>query len=89
MSSPSNIITHSSTETAILSLEKEKLEAYFADILALTEKVKELKKEYESAVGDTKHAYSLVYNDFLWKIQRQCGTLHFYVCGVDALNPFA
>ena len=71
------------------TLEKEKLEAFFAEILALVEKAKELKAEYDSAIGETKQAYSLVYNDFLWKIQRKCGTLHFFVCGVDSLNPFA
>jgi hypothetical protein len=76
-------------ESAISTLEKDKLEAFFADIITLVEKTKELKGEYDSAVGETKQAYSLVYNDFLWKIQRKCGTLHFYVCGVDALNPFA
>jgi hypothetical protein len=75
-------------EPNVATLEKEKLEIFFADIIALVEKARELKAEYDSAIGETKQAYSLVYNDFLWKIQRKCGTLHFYACGVSALNPF-
>jgi hypothetical protein len=77
-----------SVEPPAATLEKDKLEAYFADIIALVEKAKDLKKEYDAATGETKGAYSLVYNDFLWKIQRECGRLHFYVCGIDSLNPF-
>ena len=87
-SAPQNTITHIAPESPVASLEKDQLEAYFADIIALVEKAKDLKKEYDGAIGETKSAYSIVYNDFLWKIQRECGRLHFYVCGIDSLNPF-
>ena len=51
-------------------------------------KLEQLEKEMEGSTGETRGAYSLVYNDYLWKLQAKLGQLWYYVCGSDTMNPF-
>ncbi len=51
-------------------------------------KLEQLAKEMEGSVGETRGAYSLVYNDYLWKLQAKIGQLWYYVCGSEQMNPF-
>lgn len=48
----------------------------------------ELKKQMDLATGEVREAYSLVYKDYLWKLQGKAGKLFFYLCGRTEMNPF-
>ena len=67
---------------------KEELTTYFAEIIAIAEKIEGFEKEFESITGETREAYAIVYKDFLWKIQKKIGDLWNYSCGIETFNPF-
>jgi hypothetical protein len=51
-------------------------------------KLEQLEGEMKDSTGETKGAYCLVYNDYLWKLQAKIGQLWYYVCGTEIMNPF-
>lgn len=67
-------------------LTAEKLKAAFDEISELVARAAELKEKRWSAEGEDAKAIELVYNDFLWKIQRKVGELHFFVCGFEGFK---
>lgn len=67
---------------------KDELKTLYDEIMVWSEKVEEMEKLANEAVGETRSAYAIVHRDYLWKIQRKIGQLWFYVCGSDDMNPF-
>lgn len=65
------------------------LKKSYDEISDLVAQREELKEARASATGDTAKAYDLVLNDFLWRIQRRVGQLHFWVCDFEGVSaPF-
>ena len=69
-------------------LSQDEMRVLMSDVMEWVGKVEEMEKLADTATGETRSAYALVYKDYLWKIQRKVGKLWFYVCGVDDMNPF-
>lgn len=67
---------------------KDELKTLYDEIMVWSEKVEEMEKLANEAVGETRSAYAIVHRDYLWKIQRKIGQLWFYVCGSEDMNPF-
>lgn len=67
---------------------KDELKTLYDEIMVWAEKVEEMEKLANEAVGETRSAYAIVHRDYLWKIQRKIGQLWFYVCGSEDMNPF-
>lgn len=64
------------------------LRQLYDDVMVWAEKVEEMERLANEAVGETRGAYAIVHKDYLWKIQRKIGQLWYYVCGSDVMNPF-
>ena len=64
------------------------LRSLYDEVMMWAEKVEEMEKLANEAVGETRSAYAIVHRDYLWKIQRKIGQLWFYVCGSYYMNPF-
>lgn len=47
-----------------------------------------LREQMEGTAGETKIAYSAVYNDYLWKLKLTTQRLWYYLAGCQELNPF-
>jgi len=66
-------------------LTVDRLKEMFDEISELVIKADFIKQSCDApdVKGDSenKKAYEFVYNDFLWKIQRKVGQLHFFVSG--------
>jgi hypothetical protein len=79
----------SSKPSPASTLTVEQLKKHYDEIADLVAQASELRVAREGATGETARAYELVYNDFLWKIQRRIGQLHFWVCDFDGFpSPF-
>lgn len=65
------------------------LRQLYDDVMVWAEKVEEMERLANEAVGETRGAYAIVHKDYLWKIQRKIGQLWYYVCGSDVMNPFS
>jgi len=71
-------------------LTLEDLTKAFDEVKQLVLQAKFAKGSLEAAESpEDKKAIELVYNDFLWKIQRRVGQLHFFVCGFEGFPTIA
>jgi hypothetical protein len=77
------------TPPAASVIRLEDLKKHYDEIADLVAQANDIKTAREGATGETAKAYELVYNDFLWKIQRRIGQLHFWVCDYSGfVSPF-
>ena len=82
---------NSGVKNIMAELTIEGLTPIFDEIKELVSRANEIKATRSKCEdAESVKAYELVYNDFLWKIQRRIGQLHFFVCGFDGFpNPLS
>lgn len=69
-------------------LTTERIKDIMTEMNKWAHNCKALREQMENATGETRLAYSAVYNDYLWKLKLTTQRLWFYLAGCDELNPF-
>lgn len=60
-------------------MDTNEIRAVMAGISAIMMDVDFSKSKWENTTGEVKEAYSTIYKDNLWKLQRKIGQLWYYV----------
>jgi hypothetical protein len=71
-----------------MSLTKEEVERLATVFVEWTARIQSLEHEMATTSGEVRAAYTLIRNDYLYKLQAKVGQLYHYVCGVADMNPY-
>lgn len=66
----------------------EEVQHLTASYMVWAHKLEEIEKEMAESTGETRAAYALVYNDYLWRLQSTVGRLWYAIGGSEQMNPF-
>ena len=71
-----------------VELTTERIDAIMKEMSVWAHNCRVLNNQMIYSTGETRIAYTQIYNDFLWKLKLRTSRLWFYVSGCNELNPF-